>query len=94
MTDTTATVRDNPAENRYELIVDGHLAAAYYKSSDGVITFVHTEVPKELGGRGIGSQLVKGALDDVRAKNLKVVAQCPFVAGYIGKHADYSNLLK
>jgi predicted GNAT family acetyltransferase len=94
MTDTTGTVRDNPAESRYELTVDGYLAAAYYKSSDGVITFVHTEVPKELGGRGIGSQLVKGALDDVRAKNLKVVAQCPFVAGYIGKHADYSNLLK
>jgi hypothetical protein len=94
MTDTTGTVRDNPAENRYELIVDGHLAGTYYKLSDGVITFVHTEVPKELGGRGIGSQLVKGALDDVRARNLKVVAQCPFVAGYIGKHADYSDLLK
>jgi hypothetical protein len=30
----------------------------------------------------------------VRARNLKVVAQCPFVAGYIGKHADYSDLLK
>jgi len=87
-------VIDNPAEQRYELTVDGHLAAAYYKLSDGVITFVHTEVPKELGGRGIGSQLVKGALDDVRAKNLKVVAQCPFVSGYIGKHADYSGLLK
>jgi predicted GNAT family acetyltransferase len=94
MTDTTGTVRDNPAENRYELIVDGHLAGTYYKLSDGVITFVHTEVPKELGGRGIGSQLVKGALDDVRARNLKVVAQCPFVAGYIGKHADYSDLMK
>jgi predicted GNAT family acetyltransferase len=94
MNDTTGTVRDNPAENRYELTVDGYLAAAYYKLSDGVITFVHTEVPKELGGRGIGSQLVKGALDDVRARNLKVVAQCPFVAGYIGKHADYSGLLK
>ena len=95
MNDTAGTVRNNPAESRYELTVDGHLAAAYYKLSDGVITFVHTEVPKELGGRGIGSQLVKGALDDVRAKNnLKVVAQCPFVAGYIGKHADYSGLLK
>jgi predicted GNAT family acetyltransferase len=94
MDDTTGTVRDNPAESRYELTVDGYLAAAYYKLSDGVITFVHTEVPKELGGRGIGSQLVKGALDDVRARNLKVIAQCPFVAGYIGKHADYSGLLK
>ena len=87
-------VINNPAENRYELTVDGHLAGAYYKLADGVITFTPTEVPKELGGRGIGSQLVKGALDDVRARNLKVAAQCPFVAGYIGKHADYSDLLK
>lgn len=87
-------VIDNPTEHRYELTVDGHLAGAYYTLADDVITFTHTEVPKELGGRGIGSQLVKGALDDVRARNLKVVAQCPFVAGYIGKHADYSSLLK
>ncbi|ACI93353.1 acetyltransferase [Afipia carboxidovorans OM5] len=90
---TTGTVQDNPAESRYELTVDGHLAAAYYKLSDGVITFTHTEVPKELGGRGIGSQLVKGALDDVRARSLKVVARCPFVKGYIEKHANYADLL-
>lgn len=89
-----ADVQDNPSQQRYELIVDGHLAGAYYKFADGVITFVHTEVPKELGGRGIGSQLVKGALDDARAKHLKVVAQCPFVKAYIEKHADYGDLLK
>lgn len=94
MNDATGTVRDNPAEGRYELTVDGYLAAAYYKLSDGVITFVHTEVPKELGGRGIGSQLVKSALDDVRARQLKIVAQCPFVKAYIEKHADYAGLLK
>jgi len=93
MSDTTGTVRNNSTENRYELTVDGHLAAAYYTLSDSVITFTHTEVPKELGGRGIGSQLVKGALDDVRAKHLKVVPQCPFVKGYIEKHADYADLL-
>jgi len=51
-------------------------------------------VPKELSGRGIGSQLVKGALDDVRARHLRIVAQCPFVTSYIGKHPDYSDLLK
>jgi predicted GNAT family acetyltransferase len=87
-------VQDNPTEGRYELTVDGHLAATYYKLSDGVITFVHTEVPKELGGRGIGSRLVKGALDDVRSRHLKVIPQCPFVKAYIDKHADYADLLK
>jgi len=87
-------VSDNPAHRRYELAVDGHIAATYYEIADGVITFAHTEVPPELGGKGIGSKLVKGALDQVRANGLKVIAQCPFVKAWIDKHPDYADLLK
>ena len=87
-------VVDNKAEDRFELTVEDHLAAAYYTRADGVITFVHTEVPAELGGKGVGSKLVKGALDLVRSEGLKVVAQCPFVKGWIDKHSDYADLLK
>jgi uncharacterized protein len=86
-------VVNNKAEHRYELVVEGHLAATYYTLADGVITFVHTEVPPELGGKGVGSRLVKGALDQVRADGLKVIAECPFVKGYIDKHSDYPDLL-
>jgi predicted GNAT family acetyltransferase len=88
------TVSDNTAQQRYELAVDGHVAASYYEIADGVITFVHTEVPPELGGKGIGSKLIKGALDQVRAGDLKVIAQCPFVKAYIEKHPEYADLLK
>jgi predicted GNAT family acetyltransferase len=88
------TVSNNPAQQRYELAVDGHFAASYYEIADGVITFVHTEVPPELGGKGIGSKLIKGALDQVRAEGLKVIAQCPFVKAYIEKHPEYTDLLK
>jgi predicted GNAT family acetyltransferase len=87
-------VRNNIAESRFELDIDGHTAFAYYSFSPGVITFMHTEVPEALSGRGIGSQLAKGALDLVRAQKLKVVAQCPFIAGYIAKHAAYQDLLE
>ncbi|MGY3615386.1 GNAT family N-acetyltransferase [Bradyrhizobium sp. USDA 10063] len=87
-------VVNNPGRKRYELVVDGHIAATYYEKADGVITFVHTEVPPELGGKGIGSKLVRGALDQVRAEGLKVIAQCPFVKAFIEKHADYQDLLK
>ena len=87
-------VVNNKVHHRYELAVDGHLAATYYKISGDVITFVHTEVPPELGGKGIGSKVVKGALDQVRSEGLKVVAECPFVKGYIDKHPEYSALLK
>ncbi len=86
-------VEDNAARSQFELIVDGHTALAAYRLKPGVITFTHTEVPAELGGRGIGSQLAKGALDQVRARGLKVVPLCPFIKAYIEKHQEYQDLL-
>lgn len=86
-------IRNNSKLNRFELDVDGHTAASYYRLSPGVITFTHTEVPQELSGRGIGSRLVRGALDSARAEGLKVVATCPFVSAYIAKHPEYADLL-
>jgi hypothetical protein len=84
---------NNTAQRRYELAVDGHIAATYYEIAGNVITFEHTEVPPELGGKGIGSTLIKGALDQVRSAGLKVIAECPFVKAYIDKHPDYGDLL-
>jgi hypothetical protein len=85
---------NNKAHHRFELVIDGHLAAAFYKIDGNVITFMHTEVPPELGGRGVGSTLVQGALDHVRASRMKMVADCPFVKAWIGKHPEYKDLLK
>jgi predicted GNAT family acetyltransferase len=87
-------VVNNKAQHRYELAVDGHIAATCYEISGEIITIVHTEVPPELGGKGIGSKLIKGALDQVRADGLKLIAQCPFVRAYIEKHPEYADLLK
>jgi uncharacterized protein len=88
MTDIT----NNKTEHRFELAVDDHVAMSYYEIADGVVTFTHTEVPPELGGKGIGSKLIKGALDQVRADGLKVIAMCPFVKAYLEKHPDYADL--
>ena len=85
---------NNKPHHRYELAIDGHIAATYYKIDAGVITFIHTEVPPELSGKGIGSKLIQGALDQLRAEGLKVIAQCPFVKAYIDKHPDYADLLQ
>lgn len=87
-------VRDNTEQHRFELDADGHVAFSNYKRDGAVITIMHTEVPKELGGKGTGSALVRGLLDIVRAQRLKVVALCPFVAGYIAKHPEYADLLR
>jgi predicted GNAT family acetyltransferase len=89
----TDAVRNNTSVGRYELDVEGHTVVAYYKRAGAVITLTHTEVPQELSGRGIGSRLARGVLDDIRAAGLKVVAKCPFMAGYIGKHPEYADLV-
>jgi hypothetical protein len=86
-------VRNNPAQSRFELIAEGGTAAAYYDLARGVITFTHTEVPRAIEGRGIGSRLARGALEAVRAQGLKVVAECPFIRGYIERHPEFADLL-
>ena len=86
-------VVDNQARHRFELEAEGETAFAAYTRADGVITFTHTVVPPALEGRGIGSRLVRGALDLVRQQGLKVVPLCPFVKAYIERHEELQDLL-
>ena len=89
----TSNVRDNTERNRFELEADGHIAFSNYKRADGVLTILHTEVPKALEGHGIGSALIRGVLDTARSQGLKVIAVCPFAKTYIGRHPEYADLL-
>lgn len=91
--DLMSNVVNNKADHRYELELEGHLATEHYKLDGNVITFEHTDVPKELGGKGVGSKLVQGALDQVRADGLKLIPECPFVKAWIEKHPDYQDLV-
>lgn len=94
MTDKTAIdVSNNERESRFEANVDGKLSMVEYKTQPGKIIFTHTEVPRELGGRGIAQKMVATALDYARDKKLKVVPLCKYVAGYIDKHPEYSDLV-
>ena len=72
--------------------MDGRLAVAVYTALPGVISFLHTEVPAELRGRGVGSTLVGGALADVRRQGLKVVVGCSFVKAFMAKHREFDDL--
>ena len=87
-------VRDNPDESRFEVYVDGRLAGfSVYQLADDVILFVHTEVDDAYEGEGVGSALVRGALDQVREReHLRVAATCPFVRAWMRKHPDYLDL--
>jgi len=87
-------VVDDKARQRFELEVEGHLAMSFYKMDGNVITFINTEVPPELNGKGVGARLVQGALDQVRAAGLKLIPQCPFVKAWIAKHPEYRDLVQ
>ena len=87
-------VRDNPAKQRFEVdLGDGSIAIAEYELFPGRIVFTHTEVPKRHEGRGIGSALIRFALNSARERHLEVVPVCPFFADYIREHEEEQDLL-
>ena len=82
-------IDDNPEEHRYEALLDGKLVGfIQYRLQDGRMTMVHTEVEPAYEGQGVGSELAKVALEDVRERGLKLVPRCPFIARYVRRHPD------
>ena len=89
-----ARVEKNAASGCYELRVDGHTAQVEYRDEDhGTVRLIHTEVPKALEGRGVGSMLARGVPDTIRAEGRTVVPQCEFIAAYIDRHPEYQDLM-
>jgi predicted GNAT family acetyltransferase len=88
-------VTDNPARTRYELHDGEHLLGftEYHERDDGVLVFPHTIITEPKRGAGYGATLVRGALDDVRAKGRTIVPECPFVKRFVRQHPDYRDLL-
>ena len=88
-----AAVRDNTAQSRFELDVEGATAFATYRLTPRAVIITHTETPRALRGRGLASDLVAGALRIIRADGRKVVAGCSFVVDYLRKHPEDADLI-
>jgi uncharacterized protein len=88
-------VRLNEGDRRYELLSDdGELIGLIdYRLTDSLIDLFHAETNPAHGGKGYGSMLAQGALDDIRARGLTVRPSCPFIADYLDKHPEYQDLL-
>ena len=88
------TVRDNPERRRFEIdLGDGSFAIAEYTLPAGKIMFTHTEVPEAHEGQGLGTKLIRFALDSARERGLRVIPICPFFAAYMHDHAEVQDLL-
>lgn len=79
---------DNADASCFEMTVDGHLGEFVYERDDERIVLVHTGVPDELEGQGIGGALVAAAIDDAATRGLIVVPKCPFARSWLERHPD------
>jgi predicted GNAT family acetyltransferase len=81
-------IADAPERSRFEVTVEGHTAFLQYRKHDDRLVLVHTEVPKELGGRGIGGHLVDFAVESAARQGLTISPLCPFAKRYLEKTAQ------
>ena len=83
----------NDDRHRFEATLEGHVAFTDYHEHDGQLTLLHTEVPRELEGRGVGSALVQWSLAYARENGLSVMPICPFVTNYIRRHPEWVDVV-
>ena len=85
---------DNVALHQYEFRIGDLIPRIeYIKTKNGEIYLTHTEVPSALEDKGVGSSLVRLALEDIERQQLRLVPLCPFVAGYVQKHPEWKRLV-
>lgn len=89
------TVTNNKQERRFEIALDAGKTAFidYTEAGEGVLALTHTEVPEEFEGKGVGSALVRGALEIIQADDLKIIPACRFVAVYLKRHPEHESLV-
>lgn len=87
-------VQNNEALSRFEAEVEGHTPFLTYRQKGASLALLHTDVPAELEGRGVGSGLALAALEYARERGLKVLPYCSFVAAYIEQHPEFAGLVR
>jgi uncharacterized protein len=86
-----AAVTDNPARRRFEAPVGRLLAYLSYRRNGQRLVLIHTDVPDEASGQGLGGKLVTAAMDEAARDGLTVVPLCPFARGWLERHPDVAG---
>lgn len=87
-------LENNERRKRFETTRDGKTAFIDYAIHGDTYNLTHTEVPEELQGEGIGTQLVKRALDYIKERRMSVNPTCPFVRHVIEENSsEYKSMV-
>jgi predicted GNAT family acetyltransferase len=89
----TVELIDNKASGQFEMRVDGHLGRIEYRQEGNKILLMHTEVDKELEGKGVGTAIIEKTLAYIEKNKLELVPYCPFVIIYLKRHPEWKRLL-
>jgi uncharacterized protein len=85
-------VREDAGAQQYEVVVDGARAGlAHYHLVGAGRVFDHTEIDPAFEGKGLGSVLARGALDDVIARGIPFAATCAFIVSFLERHPEYAD---
>jgi predicted GNAT family acetyltransferase len=88
-------VKDDAAQHRFELLVDGEVAGkAVYQARPGAIIVTHSEVDPRFRGQGLANELARRTLDQIRERDLRVVPLCQVFSQYVEKHPDYQDMVE
>ena len=84
---------ENAEMHRFELPVGDDVAISYFQEQHGRIVLLHTEVPQQLSGQGVGSRLAHAVFETLKARGRRVIAKCPFMSAFAVKHPEYLAML-
>ena len=87
------SIAHNAAAGQFESRTEHGVARLKYVLRGETLDLVHTEVPPEVEGQGIGTSLADAALQHARREGTKVIPSCPFVASYVKKHPEFADLV-
>ncbi|WP_127503110.1 GNAT family N-acetyltransferase [Actinoplanes solisilvae] len=88
-------VRENPDQKRFELRIGDDVAGfAAYRVRDGITVVTHSEINQRFRGQGLGNELAKRTLDQLRAQGARVYPACPFFSKYVSEHHEYDDIIE
>lgn len=86
-------LRNNAAQSRYEIDVDGEVVFADYWRAEGKLIINWVEAPPKLRGTGAAGKLMTLVAELAKGEGVKIVPVCGYAAGWLRASKQYRDLV-